>query len=102
MGTGTTDVIGGPRDFLPPRSNEFPKLWGTLLQKGITASMATIHHSSNIHPLNQCLSLLQFVSFYCHSWRGITLQDKVGQPLKDRGLFSLGTLVPSPMNMAYC
>ena len=23
MGTGITDVIGGPHDFLPPRSDEF-------------------------------------------------------------------------------
>ena len=31
MGTGITDVIGGPREFLPPRSDrsdEFQKLWG--------------------------------------------------------------------------
>ena len=30
MGTGNTDVIGGPHDFLPPtsdRSDEFKKLW---------------------------------------------------------------------------
>ena len=30
MGTGITDVIGGPHDFLPPRSDrsdEFKKLW---------------------------------------------------------------------------
>jgi hypothetical protein len=27
MGTGITDVIGGPHDFLPPRSDEFQKLW---------------------------------------------------------------------------
>jgi hypothetical protein len=27
MGTGITDVVGGPRDFLPPRSDEFQKLW---------------------------------------------------------------------------
>jgi hypothetical protein len=26
MGTGITDVIGGPHDFLPPRSDEFQKL----------------------------------------------------------------------------
>jgi hypothetical protein len=25
-GTGITDVIGGPHDFLPPRSDEFQKL----------------------------------------------------------------------------
>jgi hypothetical protein len=25
MGTGITDVVGGPRDFLPPRSDEFQK-----------------------------------------------------------------------------
>ena len=28
MRTGITDVIGGPHDFLPPRSDEFQKLWG--------------------------------------------------------------------------
>ena len=27
MGTGITDVIGGPHDFLPLRSDEFQKLW---------------------------------------------------------------------------
>ena len=30
MGTGITDVVGEPHDFLPPRSdrsNEFQKLW---------------------------------------------------------------------------
>ena len=27
MGTGITDVIGEPHDFLPPRSDEFQKLW---------------------------------------------------------------------------
>jgi len=30
MGTGITDVVGGPHDFLPPRSDrsdEFQKLW---------------------------------------------------------------------------
>jgi hypothetical protein len=26
MGTGITDVIGRPHDFLPPRSDEFQKL----------------------------------------------------------------------------
>ena len=26
MGTGITDFIGGPHDFLPPRSDEFKKL----------------------------------------------------------------------------
>jgi hypothetical protein len=26
MGTGITNVIGGPYDFLPPRSDEFQKL----------------------------------------------------------------------------
>ena len=26
MGTGITDVIGGPHNFLPPRSDEFQKL----------------------------------------------------------------------------
>ena len=26
MGTGITDVIGGPHDFLPPKSDEFQKL----------------------------------------------------------------------------
>ena len=26
MGTGITDVIGGPHDFLPPRSDKFQKL----------------------------------------------------------------------------
>ena len=26
MGTCITDVIGGPHDFLPPRSDEFKKL----------------------------------------------------------------------------
>ena len=26
MGTGITDVIGGPHDFLPTRSDEFQKL----------------------------------------------------------------------------
>ena len=28
MGTGITDVIGGPHDFLPPGSDEFQKLCG--------------------------------------------------------------------------
>jgi hypothetical protein len=26
MGTGITDVIDGPHDFLPPKSDEFQKL----------------------------------------------------------------------------
>jgi hypothetical protein len=26
MGAGITDVVGGPRDLLPPRSDEFQKL----------------------------------------------------------------------------
>ena len=29
MGTGITDVIGGPHDFLPDRSDEFQKLCNT-------------------------------------------------------------------------
>jgi hypothetical protein len=35
MGTGITDVIGGPHDFLPPRSDEFQKLWGTHCYKKV-------------------------------------------------------------------
>ena len=31
MGTGITDVIGGPHDFLPPRSDEFQKLCNTIV-----------------------------------------------------------------------
>ena len=36
MGTGITDVIGIPHDFLPPRpdrSDEFPKLWYMYIER---------------------------------------------------------------------
>ena len=34
MGTGITDVIGGPHDFLPPMSDEFQKLCDNMIFLG--------------------------------------------------------------------
>ena len=45
MGTGITDVIGGPHDFLPPRSDEFQKLcrFDTDMYINITAISSFVH-----------------------------------------------------------
>jgi hypothetical protein len=64
MGTGITDVIGGPHDFLPPRSNVFQKL-----SKEISIFSNSSHFEWKVglsdtilkgdHPSQICFNLVQ-------------------------------------------
>ena len=63
MRTGITDVIGGPYDFLPPRSDEFQKLLieMKLLNKTVSLSKETENLSSRY--VFSCVICFRFIHF---------------------------------------
>ena len=87
MGTGITDVIGGPHDFLPPRSDEFQKLWWVRRDRMVFWIYNYLY--------NECPSPLTFQSCSLKGVLDPTLYDKVLSDLRQVNGFSSGTPISS-------
>ena len=82
-----TDVIGRPHDFLPPRSDEFQKLWWVRRDRMVFWIYNYLY--------NECPSPLTFQSCSLKGVLDRTLYDKVLSDLRQVNGFSPGTPVSS-------